>query len=129
MVERRQSLRREEDRDQYVRRDELALVVKDAVVGAFRDYQHECLFGFDFSPSDVKQVENMMFAIKELGDGDMAKGVQVVRGNHEFISRYKDYTGRAGTAMFTVIIIGVLGIVGSAIVAGTIAWVRQITKG
>lgn len=126
-VDRRKSLRREEDRTQYVRRDELSEVVQAAVAAALRDYQHECVF--DMSPEEVKQVENMMFAIKEIGCGDLGKGITTIRENHKLIARYVNVTGKIGTTVITILIVGLVGWALDVFSGGIVARLKQALGG
>jgi len=122
-TERRSIKRREMDK-QYVRKDELTEIVQQAVAAGLRDYQCECVFGLD--PEEVKQVGNALFAVKEIGDGGLAHGIEVMRDNHKFLARYTRFTGKIGTAVITLIIIGIVTIVGSTFVDGVRVWIKQI---
>jgi len=122
--ERRNSMRRERDR-QYVRRDELESIVQRAVAAGIRDYQCECVF--DLNPEEVKQVENMLFAVKELGDGDLATGIGVIRDNNQFVAKYRREAEKLGLKIITRCVMVALTILGLAVVGGVIVWVRQVS--
>lgn len=49
-----------------------------------------------------------------------------MRENHAFVARYRKFTGHIGTTVVTVVLVAVMGVIGSALVAGGVAWVRGL---
>lgn len=109
---------------QYVRRDELETIVQRAVANGIKDYRCECIF--DLSEDEIGQTKNMLFAVKEIGDGDLATGIEVMRDNNKFVAKYRREAESLGLKVVTRVVMVVLSVLGLAVVAGVIAWVRQI---
>lgn len=47
-----------------------------------------------------------------------------MRENHAFVARYRRFTGHIGTTLITVILVAVMGVLGSALVAGGVSWIK-----
>lgn len=105
--------------DEYVKKEDLPGIIRDAVKQALDEYQHKCRL--QISDEDMDQVKFVFHAIREIGHGRVAEGVTEVRENHLFLSKYRKWTGNIGTVVVTAIILGVLGVVGT--------WVASIAGG
>lgn len=102
--------------DDYVKRSEVQGIIKAAVREALDEYKHKCKL--NVGDADLEQAKFLFAALKEIGHGELDIGITEVRDNHRFLSRYRRWTGNAGTAVITFIVLGVVGVVG--------AWVASI---
>ena len=109
--------RRDLDRE-YVRKSELQELVRLAVSAAMADYQHKCVL--DLEPEQIKQIDNIFTAIREVGSGDIGAGVVTIRDNHKMLARYCRVTGKIGTTVISMIVISVLTFAGSAFLLGLV---------
>lgn len=64
-------------------REDLIKIINSAVDDAFQKYKHECRF--NISQEDAEQIENYFNAVKEVGDGELAKGLKIIAHNHEWL--------------------------------------------
>ena len=69
--------------EKYVTYKELPDIIKDAVKQALEEYEHECIM--HLKPGDSEHVRDMVGAIREIGDGDLGRGIVKVRDNHKFM--------------------------------------------
>jgi hypothetical protein len=53
-------------------------------------------------------------------------GIKEIRENHNLMNRYRAWTGNAGTAIITAIILALMAVMGSTLVSGVVSWVRGI---
>ena len=118
---------RREDLLACVKKDELEKIIKDAVKSALDMYQHKCVLHLD--QDQIKQVGNLFNAIKEVGDGKLEHGVEVIRDNHKLISKYVSVTGKIGTSVITTVVFIVLAFFGSSLVVGIVEWIRGVARG
>lgn len=109
--------RRDFDRE-YVRKSELQELVRLAVSAALADYQHKCIL--DLEPEQIRQIDSIFTAIREVGNGDIGAGVVTIRDNHKMLARYCRVTGKIGTTVISMIVISVLTVAGSAFLLGLI---------
>lgn len=112
--------------EEFVTRKELHGIVKTAVADALREYQHECVL--DLSSEELRQVDNLFSTIRTIGEGDLVKGIDHIRENHQFITKYVSITGRIGTIVITSITIFVIGLVGSVLWEGIISRSKEVLK-
>lgn len=136
--ERRERIRRESDTlslDEFVRREdllacvkkeELSAIIKEAVNSALDMYQHKCVLHLD--QDQIKQVGNLFNAIREVGDGKIEHGVEVIRDNHKLISKYTAVTGKIGTSVITAVVFIVLAFFGSSVVIGVVEKLKGVIK-
>ena len=117
--------RRDLDRE-YVRKSELQELVRLAVSAAMADYQHKCIL--DLEPEQIRQVDNIFTAIREIGNGDIGSGVVTIRDNHKMLARYCRVTGKIGTTVISMIVISVLTVAGSAFLLGLIDKAKGVLK-
>ena len=109
-----------------VKKDELEKIIKDAVKSALDMYQHKCVLHLD--QDQIKQVGNLFNAIREVGDGKLEHGVEVIRDNHKLISKYVSVTGKIGTSVITAVVFIVLAFFGSSVVIGIVEKLKGIIK-
>lgn len=117
--------RRDIDRE-YVRKSELQELVRLAVSAAMADYQHKCVL--DLEPEQIKQIDNIFTAIREVGSGDIGSGVVTIRDNHKMLARYCRVTGKIGTTVISMIVISVLTVAGSAFLLGLVDKAKGVLK-
>lgn len=117
--------RRDFDKE-YVRKSELQELVRLAVSAALADYQHKCILNLE--PEQIKQVDNIFTAIREIGGGDIGTGVETIRDNHKMLARYCRVTGKIGTTVISMIVISILTVAGSAFLLGLIEKARGALK-
>ena len=108
--------------DDYVTSAELDAIITRAVHQALDEYQHECVLAL--RPGDQEYARDIFAALRELGHGSLGDGVAEMRENHAFVARYRKFTGHIGTTVVTVILVAVMGVIGSGLVAGAVAWVK-----
>ena len=106
-----------------VTRAELDDIIQRAVRQALDEYQHGVLA---LRPGDTEHARDIFQALRELGHGSLGEGVAEMRENHAFVARYRKFTGHIGTTVVTVVLVAVMGVLGSALVAGGVAWVRGL---
>ena len=106
-----------------VTRAELDDIIQRAVRQALDEYQHGVLA---LRPGDTEHARDIFQALRELGHGSLGEGVTEMRENHAFVARYRKFTGHIGTTVVTVVLVTVMGVLGSALVAGGVAWVRGL---
>lgn len=73
-------------------RDELVDIINTAVDSAMKNYQHPCRFGMD--AEDAKQIDQYFKEIKEVGDGELAKGLKVVMHNHMWLKETREKSNK-----------------------------------
>lgn len=117
---------RREDLLACVKKDELEKIIKDAVKSALDMYQHKCVLHLE--QDQIKQVGNLLNAIREVGDGKLEHGVEVIRDNHKLISKYTAVTGKIGTSVITAVVFIVLGFLGSSVVIGIVEKLKGAIK-
>ena len=117
--------RRDMDRE-YVRKSELQELVRLAVSAAMADYQHKCVL--DLESEQIKQIDNIFAAIREVGSGDIGSGVVIIRDNHKMLARYCRVTGKIGTTVISMIVISVLTVAGSAFLLGLVDKAKGVLK-
>ncbi len=117
--------RREFDRE-YVRKSELQELVRLAVSAAMADYRHKCMLGLE--PEQIKQIDNIFTAIREVGSGDIGSGVVIIRDNHKMLARYCRVTGKIGTTVISMIVISILTVAGSAFLLGLVDKAKGVLK-
>lgn len=105
-----------------VTRSELDDIIQRAVRQALDEYQHECVLAL--RPGDTAYARDIFAALRELGHGSLGDGVTEMRENHAFVARYRRFTGHIGTTLITVILVAIMGVIGSALVAGGVSWVK-----
>lgn len=108
--------------DDYVRRSELDGIIRNAVRQTLDEYEHECVLSL--KAGDAEHARDIFQAIRELGHGDLCDGIAELRENHSFVARYRRFTGQIGTTIITVVILAIMGVIGSTVVAGAISWIR-----
>ena len=105
-----------------VRKTDLPGIIRQAVRHALDEYEHESVLAL--RPGDQDYARDIFQAIRELGHGSLSDGVAEIRENHTFVARYRKFTGHIGTTVVTVIIVAIMGVIGSGLVAGGISWVK-----
>ena len=120
-----ESQRKDFDRE-YVRKSELQELVRLAVSAALADYQHKCIH--DLEHEQIKHIDNIFTAIREIGNGDISTGVVTIRDNHKMLSRYCRITGQIGTAVISMIVISVITVAGSAFLLGVMEKIKGAIK-
>lgn len=110
--------------DEFVRRSELPQIIKTAVREALDEYEHECVLAL--RPGDQDYARDIFQALRELGHGSLGDGVAEMRENHAFVARYRKFTGHIGTTVVTVILVAIMGVIGSGLVAGVVSWARGL---
>ena len=108
--------------EDFVRRSELPQIIKTAVREALDEYEHERVLALRSGDQDYAR--DIFQALRELGHGSLGDGVAEMRENLAFVARYRKFTGHIGTTVVTVILVAVMGVIGSGIVAGAVAWVK-----
>lgn len=108
--------------DDAITRAELDDIISRAVRQALDEYQHECVL--ELRPGDTEYARDIFQALRELGHGSLGDGVTEMRENHALVARYRRFTGHIGTTLITLILVAVMGVLGSALVAGGVSWLR-----
>lgn len=111
---------------EFVRKAELEEIVKRAVSIALSEYKHTCVL--DLDTEQIRQIDNIFSAIKEIGSGDIGRGVETVRDNHKMLSRYCRVTGKIGTTVISMIVISVVTVAGSAFLLGIVEKIKGAIK-
>ena len=106
----------------FVKKTDLPGIIRQAVRQALDEYEHECVLAL--RPGDQDYARDIFQAIRELGHGSFSDGVAEMRENHTFVARYRKFTGHVGTTVVTVILVAIMGVIGSGLVAGGISWVK-----
>jgi hypothetical protein len=117
---------RREDLLACVKKEELQDIIKGAVKDALNAYQHKCVLNLD--SEQIRQVGNLFNAIKEIGDGQLEHGVEIIRDNHKLISRYVTVTGKIGTSVITTVVFIILAFFGSSVVIGVVEKLKGVIK-
>jgi hypothetical protein len=101
--------------DDCVTYDELPDIVRAAVRQALEDYEHECIL--HLKPGDAEHVRDLVGAIKEIGGGDLARGIVVVRENHKFVVALHQAAAKIGwgVIILAVSVMGTLGLVAAGV--------------
>ena len=110
--------------DPCVRRSELDAIITRAVRCALDQYEHTCIMCL--RPDDVEHVRDLFSAIREIGHGDTEVGIKEIRENHKLMTRDRSWTGNAGTAIITAIILALMAVMGSTLVSGVVSWIRGL---
>lgn len=106
----------------FVKKTDLPGIIRQAVSQALDEYEHECVLAL--RPGDLDYARDIFQAIRELGHGSLSDGVAEIRENHTFVARYRKFTGHIGTTVVTIILVAIMGVIGSGLVAGGVAWVK-----
>ena len=88
--------------DDFVRRSELDVIIRIAVRQALDEYEHECIM--DLRPNDAEYVRDLMNAIREIGAGDLPKGISIVRENHKFVRSCQSAATKIGWGVIIVVV-------------------------
>ena len=94
-----------------VEREHTERVVKDAIESSKCDCPLECIQRGD--------VRHLVGVIKDIGDGDVSRGIRVLRENHIWVSQFKGTSHKiANTALVTgigIVVVTFLSAIGMAI--------------
>lgn len=96
--------------DDFVKRSELEEVIRRAVLSALEEYEHECVM--NLRPEDNGHMRDLVGAVREIGDGNLPKGIIVIRENHKFVASCHSAAAKIGWGVIiaTVTVIGAMGI-------------------
>ena len=97
--------------DPYVKKSDLPGIIRAAVRQALDEYEHECLM--HLRPGDNDHIRDLIGAIREVGMGDLANGIVVVRENHKFVMQCHAAASKIGWGVIIGItaVMGVVGII------------------
>ncbi len=95
--------------DDCVTYDELPDIVRAAVRQALEDYEHECIM--HLRPEDATHMRDLVGAIKEIGDGNLPKGIVIIRENHKFVGVCHNAATKIGWGVI-IISVSVMGALG-----------------
>lgn len=101
--------------DDYVTYDELPEIIRGAVRQALEEYEHECVLRL--KSGDAEHVRDMVGVFREVGGGDLCKGIIIVRENHKFVmSCHKAATKIGwGVIIMAISVMGTLGLFAAGI--------------
>lgn len=93
----------------YVTYDELPEIIREAVKQALEEYEHECVL--HLKTGDSEYIRDMVGVFRELGDGNLSKGIIVVRENHKFVKSCHKAAAKIGWGVI-IMAISVMGTLG-----------------
>lgn len=101
--------------DLYVRRAELSAIIERAVRKTLDEYDHECIM--HLKADENEHMRDLVGAIREVGDGDLRKGIVAVRDNHKFVMQCHKAASRIGWGVIITIavVLGSLGFISFSI--------------
>lgn len=115
---------------EFIRREELPEIVKQAVQEALVEYQEKHSRGckFNLRADDADRIRDVFRVISDAGDGNFNVGIKQLRENTTLLTRYRRVTGNIGTVVITTILVGILTVLGSVFVKGIITWINGVSK-
>lgn len=101
--------------DEFVRRSELDEIIRSAVRRTLDEYEHICIL--NLKAGHVDHVRDLVNAVSEVGDGDIAKGIVAVRDNHKFVMQCHAAAAKIGWGVIiaTMVVLGTLGVVAASL--------------
>lgn len=96
--------------DPYVRRSELEEIIQITVQRVLDEYEHVCLM--NLKEGDTEHVRDLVGAVREIGDGNLPKGIVIIRENHKFVAACHRAAAKIGWGVIiaTATVIGAMGI-------------------
>lgn len=71
------------------------------------ELHHHCRFPM-VRPEDAQHAGHYLGMLADLGDGSLAKGIEQIRKNHEWLSSLRESSSRAGSIVFVLILTSVV---------------------
>ena len=91
-------------------------VVKEEVKSATDNLQHTCRL--DITDEEAHELPHFYRMIGDIGDGETAKGLKLMRENHEWMAGQRKLGQKISSAFITVLIASAVSAIGYAIWAG-----------
>ena len=101
--------------DDFVKRSELEEVIQRAVLSALEEYEHECVM--NLRPEDNGHIRDLVGAVREIGDGDLGRGIIAVRENHKFVLSLHNAALKIGWGVIILVtsVLGTLGVIAAGV--------------
>ena len=101
--------------DDFVKRSELEEVIQRAVLAALEEYKHECVM--NLRPEDNGHMRDLVGAVREIGEGDLGRGIIAVRENHKFVLSLHSAATKIGWGMIILVtsVLGTLGVIAAGV--------------
>ena len=96
--------------------DVIRVVVKEEVEKASANFTHVCRL--DITDQEAQELPHFYRMIGDIGDGETAKGLKLMRENHEWMASQRKLGQKISSAFITVIIASAVSAIGYAIWAG-----------
>lgn len=109
-----------------ITRESLEELIHTAVKEAFSNYKHTCQFAVN--GDDVRAANKLFDSLRELGDGDMNKGVELFRDQHRLLKRYLALSDRIAYTVIMSIVLSILSFVGLTFVIGLVERAKEVLK-
>jgi hypothetical protein len=84
-------------------------VVHVAVTRAMSNYEHECVL--DLSDRELEAANTLVDVMKSAGNGDAVAGVEIIRKNHDFITKMRARLDKAGDTVTGYVLKGVMTVI------------------
>lgn len=91
-------------------------VIKEIVQEELKNIGHKCRFGI--SDKEIKDAEIAIRTIASLGNGNVGKGIELMRDNHKWLYKQRQLSDKVSTAFVLIIVSTLLTGVITAMYAG-----------
>lgn len=87
--------------------EELEAVVRKVVKEELDNYEHKCRF--DIDDNDAKQFGHFIGMVEDMGDGKIGSGIEIMRDNHQWLSKQRQRGDKLSGVIMLVIVSSVVG--------------------
>jgi hypothetical protein len=78
-------------------RDEIRSLIREVVRDEMRSFKHQCRF--QISEEEARDLGGYIHMMTALGDGEVSKGIDVIRDNHRWLKLQRDRSDRLSLAI------------------------------
>ena len=89
-------------------KEELKIIIKDVVKEELDAHGHQCSLNLD--TSEIKQINHAVGMMTDLGDGELRKGIELIRENHQYLAKQRMRNDRLHNVVyFTILTVVISG--------------------
>lgn len=107
---------------------QLEEIIERAAVRGAEKALHQCRFQFE--DQEVRQIEHVVGMVKDLGNGSIDRGAEVIRKHHDWVGKRMKLSDLVGSKFILTIVgsltVAVIGGIGLLILSYTTEWVKKI---
>lgn len=98
-----------EDGKYILTREEIKELVSEAVADAMAKLSHPHTCRFVISDEDVKEASHAVGMVKDLGEGDIAKGIEAMRADHTWLRRQREVSYKVSYLIISILVMAIIG--------------------